>query len=621
MRVQHFGEITLDRAERRLERRAKEIEVQPLVFRAIVFLADHPERVLSKDELFSELWPDRVVGDAALARLIKEARSALGDDASDPRYIRTVPRVGYQWIAAEESPSPGLPGKASSSKGRGVMLAMATALLIVSAAAWLWTRGESSGPVSTDRSLAPDVTEIQARRYYEQGRAALRVRDRDEIRRAAELFEQALVVDPGFGPAMAGLAVARLIQVNVPQSDLEEARGLLERALEIDPSDSLTHAGLGLLALGSPERWDEAERHLRRALELDPDDGDALNWLAMLVGNQGRVRESVALRREALYRDPTHTGLAGNLAGGLVALGRFEEARDLIEPLAEAPENRRSLRYPRQLIALAIGRPDEALEITLEVLAQHPTSIDIHAEALRLLALLAFTDDVDSIYRSVRPCIQPRALAWADLEHAFFLGERSGIATAAAPFLDNLGRIPPFALTSTAVAALVLDEPELADQLMRRRFPDAAAIRGEQGNVLTVLELALLAIEAARRVEDTTRVQAMAGAVVELAGQLRENGVRRSSGLSVVEAQAASALGDHAMAADRLAQAVDEGFWDWMTIRQGPTWTLLRQNSEYASLLAEVERRHTSLRESVAEAPWYPGADGWPNGCSAPAGE
>jgi DNA-binding winged helix-turn-helix (wHTH) protein len=59
--------------------------------------------VVSKQELFDEVWKESFVTDNALTRMVKEIRQVLGDDADAPRYIETIPKRGYRFIALTSS--------------------------------------------------------------------------------------------------------------------------------------------------------------------------------------------------------------------------------------------------------------------------------------------------------------------------------------------------------------------------------------------------------------------------------------------------------------------------------------------------------------------------------------
>jgi DNA-binding winged helix-turn-helix (wHTH) protein len=69
-------------------------------------LVDRVGRTVTKEELFHAVWPDTVVSDAALTSCIQELRQALRDQAKRPRYIETVHRRGFRWLAPLRTTSP-----------------------------------------------------------------------------------------------------------------------------------------------------------------------------------------------------------------------------------------------------------------------------------------------------------------------------------------------------------------------------------------------------------------------------------------------------------------------------------------------------------------------------------
>jgi TolB-like protein/DNA-binding winged helix-turn-helix (wHTH) protein/cytochrome c-type biogenesis protein CcmH/NrfG len=89
-----------------------EIALRPKTFAVLCHLAEHPGRLVSKDELFAAVWPNLAITDDALVQSIGELRRALGNDG--PRLIRTVPRRGYRLESAvapvDPSPTLGTPG-------------------------------------------------------------------------------------------------------------------------------------------------------------------------------------------------------------------------------------------------------------------------------------------------------------------------------------------------------------------------------------------------------------------------------------------------------------------------------------------------------------------------------
>lgn len=105
-----FGDFSLDRDRRLLTRGGEPV---PLVRKAFDFLellvAERP-RALSKEQIRDRVWPKTVVSESTLNSLVGELRAAMGDDAREPRYIRTVHGFGYAFAAEardEEEPSSG----------------------------------------------------------------------------------------------------------------------------------------------------------------------------------------------------------------------------------------------------------------------------------------------------------------------------------------------------------------------------------------------------------------------------------------------------------------------------------------------------------------------------------
>ncbi|HSC77912.1 MAG TPA: transcriptional regulator [Candidatus Acidoferrales bacterium] len=93
-----FGEFELDTPAATLRRGGQEIPLPPKAFQVLAHLIEHRRQVVSKQELVEALWKDTFVTDDALVQAITAVRKALGDDAENPRFIRTKPRVGYQFI-------------------------------------------------------------------------------------------------------------------------------------------------------------------------------------------------------------------------------------------------------------------------------------------------------------------------------------------------------------------------------------------------------------------------------------------------------------------------------------------------------------------------------------------
>ena len=98
--VYRFAGFTLEPAERRLSEAGKPIALTPKVFDTLVLLVERAGHVVGKDELMKLLWPRGYVDESNLTKHIWLIRKALGDGEHDSRFIETVPKAGYRFIAA-----------------------------------------------------------------------------------------------------------------------------------------------------------------------------------------------------------------------------------------------------------------------------------------------------------------------------------------------------------------------------------------------------------------------------------------------------------------------------------------------------------------------------------------
>ena len=94
MQVQ-FGRFVLDSESRELRCDTGRVPLSPKAFELLSILMDSRPKAISKGDLQERLWPATFVVEKNLANLVSEIRAAIGDDASDPQFIRTVPRFGY----------------------------------------------------------------------------------------------------------------------------------------------------------------------------------------------------------------------------------------------------------------------------------------------------------------------------------------------------------------------------------------------------------------------------------------------------------------------------------------------------------------------------------------------
>ncbi len=145
------GAATIDTASRQILFQGEAVDVQPKVFDLLVYLIQHRDRVVSKDELFDTIWPSVVVSEASLTQLIKRTRDLFRQHGFELDIIRTVSRTGYQFDHPVETTA-SEPIPATGRRTRLALPVTAIVLLLLAAAVWLY-EADSVSPVET----APNV--------------------------------------------------------------------------------------------------------------------------------------------------------------------------------------------------------------------------------------------------------------------------------------------------------------------------------------------------------------------------------------------------------------------------------------------------------------------------------
>jgi DNA-binding winged helix-turn-helix (wHTH) protein len=101
-----FGEFVLDADTRELRRGPKSVPLSPKAYELLETLVANRPKALSKIVIQEALWPGTFVVEKNVVNLIAEIREALGDDATHPRYVRTVHRFGYSFREAPVDDGP-----------------------------------------------------------------------------------------------------------------------------------------------------------------------------------------------------------------------------------------------------------------------------------------------------------------------------------------------------------------------------------------------------------------------------------------------------------------------------------------------------------------------------------
>jgi tetratricopeptide (TPR) repeat protein/DNA-binding winged helix-turn-helix (wHTH) protein/TolB-like protein len=100
--IYRFDRVEVDPSQRSLRRDGEELTVRHQSFQVLIYLLEQRHRPVTKEDLIAYIWQSQAVTDDSLVQVIIELRRSLGDDPRRPRFIKTVPKVGYRFIAPVE---------------------------------------------------------------------------------------------------------------------------------------------------------------------------------------------------------------------------------------------------------------------------------------------------------------------------------------------------------------------------------------------------------------------------------------------------------------------------------------------------------------------------------------
>lgn len=345
-------ELRLDSGE--LLRSGVPVKLQHQPARVLALLALHAGTAVSREEIRREVWGEEIHldFDLALNYCIRQIRRALGDSAERPRFVATLPRVGYRFLVPvevrhREPPAP-LPLKPAPS-------APPVPARIWGTSRWIFAAGLAllslSGLIALrsreDRTAGPAMATIseEAMRSYLEGRYFAARAEHDK---AQDAFQKAADLAPRYAPAWAALA-QELLERQWPARELEPVLEAAERrALELDPQLSLAHLDRARRLFGYEYDWREAEREFRRAVELDPQSSENHYEYAMLLAARGRHDEALAQVGQALYLEPDRQLVRARYPWFYYLARRYDEAIEQARRQIELAPGKTSRTNPTQ---------------------------------------------------------------------------------------------------------------------------------------------------------------------------------------------------------------------------------------------------------------------------------
>jgi DNA-binding winged helix-turn-helix (wHTH) protein/tetratricopeptide (TPR) repeat protein len=328
--------------------------VQPLIMQVFLMLVDARGQVVTRNDLFDQVWGGVMVGDDSLNRAIGKVRQIGTQVAPGLFEIETIPRTGYRLsgdiLASEVTPG-AIEQLSQSGVSRRMMIGSAAAAGVAAAGGFgLW---------SVRRSR-------EDRRFNELmdlGKQALLYDDGSP--KAADYFEQAVAMRPD-NPQAQGLFA--MTQATVAEhGDPGEASAAVQKAdraaraaLAVDPDEPNARLALVTLQRSTLDLASNEDR-LREILAAAPNNIAVMGSLWSLLQSAGRSRDALALVERANVVEPLAASCHYPKAQLLWILGRIAEADRVIDRAMQYWPEHDGVRFARFTIYAYTGRPRAAL--------------------------------------------------------------------------------------------------------------------------------------------------------------------------------------------------------------------------------------------------------------------
>ncbi len=345
---------SIDRTSREIVRGDRRVRLADKPFRVLEALVEARGGVVTRESLRKRLWSDDtfVDFDNNLNSAVATLRQVLGDSARAPRYIETLPKVGYRLRGTAE---------ATRFRSRAARSLALTAALVLVASTMFRVDPEPTSTPAVPAAQRALERGLYLRAQFQGGRE-----EPGLLTRAREAFAAARREDARFARAAAEEAET-LLQMSFEgmigfRNGLELAREAAGHALDLEPSNGTGLRAMGMTALFLDWDFERARTYLARAAVVDRLDARTALAEATLFAAEGRHQAAVRLAERAVALDPAAYYVRADLALFYLAAGRNEEAAASTERVLDVvPDFAPALSYSA-LAYERLGRWSEAAE-------------------------------------------------------------------------------------------------------------------------------------------------------------------------------------------------------------------------------------------------------------------
>ena len=423
------------------------VHLPPQAAQLLTLLAESPGVLIERETLRSELWGDRWVNwEAGLHQSVRRVRRALGDEQQPRRFVETVARRGYRFVAqvdrvvseAQE------PTHTRHTHPRALGPALLGALAV---AGVIWAFGSMAPPQTGSKPTQSEVP-AEAKRLYAE---AIHFADRYQALPALRRLELAAEEAPDWSAPWSAMADLWLDSGEIERVD--RARRAIESSLARNAGDARAWRALARLRLWEEWDWIGARGALERAIRLEAENADGWQLLSALETVVGSEDLALAAARRALDLDPVSTARRADLGWTLYYFAHAEAA---------AAECRRGLEIDPQSVTAAQCLLQARLLAATQRGERSPA--DLVDEIQERLAMRA----------AQASCATPATEALPRL----LRGDRSGALEAMLASAETRGGWDlPFALIDPLLAPLASD-PRLAEVRAELDLPDPPPATG-----------------------------------------------------------------------------------------------------------------------------------------------
>ena len=402
-----FEDYEADCKSGELRRRGRKIKLRDQSFQILTLLLEHPGEVVTREEIRRQVWTSDTFIDfeAGINSAIRRLRFALNDSVEKARFIETLPRHGYRFVApvsiseGSESFRVSAPPQATDTyvhtvpsrsqrrgesetrlpakrplfkrlRGTAVFASIGAALI-----AGLALYAALGGLYQYKDLRSPDrgTNNEEAYRVFLLGQNLSERRDQQNLLKAMEYLDQAVALDPNFARAWAAKALLYRYLATNPGADQTEqykkSMDALGKALSIDPILSEAYSALCFNKLRYEFDFPGAETACQRALELDPGSSLAHRMNCIFLYSRGRFDESIFECERAIDLEPLASNNVLTYTLALYFARRYEEEEAQWKRMIELTPTHNKFIYTRLFINLAQqGKEDKAFDYLIKTL-------------------------------------------------------------------------------------------------------------------------------------------------------------------------------------------------------------------------------------------------------------